>query len=198
MKTRIRQHLHTLQNLLQSVVDSQTERLTQGAQWISEAFSRGNKLMIMGNGGSAADAQHLAAEFVNRFLLDRAPLPALALSTDTSILTSIGNDFGFDYIFEKQVLALGVPGDLLLGISTSGNSPNVIRGFQAARGKAIRTIAFSGHAGGTLATWADLSLIVPSGETPRIQEVHAFIGHLLCELVETSLFPTKAEGSPHA
>jgi D-sedoheptulose 7-phosphate isomerase len=198
MKPRIRHHLHTLQDLLQRVIDSQTEGLLQAAQWITAAFTRGNKLMLMGNGGSAADAQHLAAEFVNRFLLDRDPLPALALSTDTSILTSIGNDFGFDFLFEKQVRALGVPGDLLLGISTSGNSPNILRGFQAARERKITTIALSGHQGGSMVAWADLSLIVPSEETPRIQEVHAFIGHLLCELVETSLFPTKAEGSPYA
>ena len=198
MKTLIRQRLQTLQDLQQQFIDSQTERLLQTAQWITQAFSRGNKLMIMGNGGSAADAQHIAAEFVNRFLLNRPPLPALALSTDTSILTSIGNDFGFDRIFEKRVLALGVAGDLLLGISTSGNSPNLLREFQAARGKEIRTIALSGHEGGEMASWADLSLIVPSDQTPRIQEVHAFCGHLLCELVETALFTPEPDGSYYA
>jgi D-sedoheptulose 7-phosphate isomerase len=197
MNTRIRHHLRTLQDLLQHFIDSQTEGLVKAAQWITAALTRGNKLMLMGNGGSAADAQHIAAEFVNRFLLDRSPLPALALSTDTSILTSIGNDFGFEAIFEKQVLALGVSGDIVLGISTSGNSPNIIRGLQAARGKGITTIALSGHGGGDMVSWADLALVVPSDQTPRIQEVHAFIGHLLCELVETAMFPSESGGSVH-
>ncbi|MBI5582330.1 MAG: D-sedoheptulose 7-phosphate isomerase [Deltaproteobacteria bacterium] len=198
MKTRIRQHLHTLQDLQQRFIDSQTESLLQAAQWITESFRQGNKLMIMGNGGSAADAQHIAAEFVNRFLLDRPPLPALALNTDTSILTSIGNDFGFERIFEKQVLALGTAGDILLGISTSGNSPNILKGFQAAREKEVRTIALAGHDGGAMVSRADLSLIVASDQTPRIQEVHAFIGHLLCELVETAFFSADDIGSPYA
>jgi D-sedoheptulose 7-phosphate isomerase len=114
------------------------------------------------------------------------------------VLTSIGNDFGFEQIFEKQVRALGVSGDLLLGISTSGNSPNILRGFQAAREKAIRTIALAGHDGGAMISWADLSLVVPSDQTPRIQEVHTFIGHLLCELVETALYATKPEGADNA
>lgn len=197
MNTRIRNHLRTLQDLLQRSIDSQTEGLVRAAQWITAALARGNKLMLMGNGGSAADAQHIAAEFVNRFLLDRSPLPALALSTDTSILTSIGNDFGFEAIFEKQVLALGISGDVLLGISTSGNSPNIIRGLQAARSKGITTIALTGRGGGDLVSWADLALMVPSDQTPRIQEVHAFIGHLLCELVETALFPSAGGGSVH-
>jgi D-sedoheptulose 7-phosphate isomerase len=194
MKTRILQHLRTLQDLQQRFIADQIDGLLQAAHWITETFRQGKQLMLMGNGGSAADAQHLAAEFVNRFLLDRPPLPALALSTDTSILTSIGNDFGFDRIFEKQVLAFGSAGDILLGISTSGNSPNILKGFQAAREKSIRTIALSGHDGGALVAWADLSLIVASDQTPRIQEVHAFIGHLLCELVENALFSPDTVG----
>lgn len=195
MKARIHQHLQTLQAVQQRFFETQTDAVITAAQWISEALGGGHKLLIMGNGGSAADAQHLAAELVNRFRFDRAPLPALALSTDTSVITSIGNDFGFDRIFEKQVLALGKPGDILLGISTSGNSANLLRAFQAARDKGLRTLALSGSGGGAMCSWADLSLIVPSDQTPRIQEVQILVGHLLCELVESSLFPEDDGGA---
>ena len=137
MQETIRQHLEALHRLQTLFFESQGERLIHCAGLISRAFQQGNKLLLLGNGGSAADAQHIAAEFVNRFLIDRAPLPALALSTDTSVITSIGNDFGFDRIFEKQVQALGRAGDMLIAISTSGNSPNILRGLQAARARGI-------------------------------------------------------------
>ena len=135
MHKTIQQHLEALHRLQTLFFESQGERLIQCAGLITRAFQRGHKLLLMGNGGSAADAQHLAAEFVNRFLIDRSPLPALALSTDTSVITSIGNDFGFDRIFEKQIRALGLTGDILIAISTSGNSPNILRGLQAAKRK---------------------------------------------------------------
>jgi len=154
----------------------------------SHAFEAGNKLFFFGNGGSAADAQHLAAEFVNRFVMDRPPLPALALTTDTSILTSISNDSSFNEIFSKQIRALGKEGDIAFGISTTGSSPNVVKAFEVARELGIKTVAFTGNDGGAIAKLADIPLIVPSTSTPRIQEVHILIGHILCEMVEHYLF----------
>lgn len=155
---------------------------------ISHAFEAGNKLFLFGNGGSAADAQHLAAEFVNRYVMDRPPLPAIALTTDTSILTSISNDFSFNEIFAKQLKALGKEGDVAFGISTSGNSSNIIKAFEVAKEMRMKTVALTGNDGGAIAKMADISLIVPSTSTPRIQEVHILVGHILCEMVERSLF----------
>ena len=155
---------------------------------ISHAFEAGNKLFLFGNGGSAADAQHLAAEFVNRYVMDRPPLPAIALTTDTSILTSISNDFSFNEIFAKQLKALGKEGDVAFGISTSGNSSNIIKAFEVAKEMRMKTVALTGNDGGAIAKMADISLIVPSTSTPRIQEVHILVGHILCEMVEHSLF----------
>ncbi len=146
--------------------------------------------MLFGNGGSAADSQHLAAEFVNRFQMERRPLAALALTTDTSVITSIGNDYSFDDIFSKQVLALGQKGDIALGISTSGGSRNVIKAISAASGMDIFTIGFTGR-GGKLADCADLVFPVLSDSTPRIQETHIFLGHALCDLVEKIMFPPR-------
>lgn len=163
--------------------------------WVIDCFRSGNKLMICGNGGSAADAQHLAAEFVNRFLINRAPLPALALTTDTSILTSVGNDFSYDDIFAKQVEALGKSGDILLGISTSGNSPNVVRAFDAAKKIGVRTVVLTGGSGGRLAGEAELVLTVPSAKTPHIQEAHLWIEHMLCWLVDERLFGSLRDGN---
>ena len=155
---------------------------------ISHAFEAGNKLFFFGNGGSAADAQHLAAEFVNRYVMDRPPLPAIALTTDTSILTSISNDFSFNEIFGKQLKALGKEGDVAFGISTSGNSSNIIKAFEVAKEMRMKTVALTGNDGGAIAKMADISLIVPSTSSPRIQEVHILVGHILCEMVEHSLF----------
>jgi D-sedoheptulose 7-phosphate isomerase len=155
---------------------------------ISQAFEAGNKLFLFGNGGSAADAQHIAAEFVNRYVIDRPSLPAIALTTDTSVLTSISNDLSFSEIFAKQLRALGKEGDITIGISTSGNSSNVIKAFEVAKEMGIKTVALTGNDGGVLAKIADFSLIVSSSSTPRIQETHIFIGHLLCEMVEHQLF----------
>lgn len=151
----------------------------------------GGKIMFAGNGGSAADAQHWAGELVSRFYYDRPGLAALALTTDTSILTAIGNDYGYDYTFARQVEGLGRSGDVLVLISTSGNSPNVIRAAEAARSRGVRTIGFTGETGGKLVQLTDLCFRVPSTETPRIQEGHEFLGHLLCALIESQMYPRR-------
>jgi len=155
---------------------------------IAQTFEAGNKIFFFGNGGSAADAQHLAAEFVNRYVMDRPPLPAIALTTDTSILTSVSNDFAFNEIFAKQLRAIGKEGDVAIGISTSGNSSNVVKAFEVAKEMGMKTVALSGNDGGVLAKMADVSLVVSSTSTPRIQETHILIGHILCEMVEHQLF----------
>jgi D-sedoheptulose 7-phosphate isomerase len=167
------------------------EAVVAAARLLAEALRTGGKVMIFGNGGSAADAQHLAAEFVNRFQVERTPLAALALTTDTSILTSISNDYDFREVFAKQIMALGRPGDVALGISTSGSSANVVRALEVARAQGLKTLALTGRDGGPVAAQADLALIVPSAVTPRVQEVHITIGHLLCDLVDYLLFPEK-------
>ncbi len=163
-------------------------KLLDAIKLISHAFEAGNKVFFFGNGGSAADAQHLAAEFVNRYIMDRPPLPAIALTTDSSILTSISNDFAFLEIFAKQLRALGKEGDVAVGITTSGHSPNVVKAFEVAREMGIKTVALAGNEGGAVAKIADIPLVVSSTSTPRIQEAHILIGHVLCEMVEHHLF----------
>jgi len=163
-------------------------KLLESIKLVSHAFEAGNKLFFFGNGGSAADAQHIVAEFVNRYIMDRPPLPALALTTDTSVLTSVSNDMAFIDIFSRQIKALGKEGDVAVGISTSGNSANVIKAFEVAKEIGMKTIAFTGNDGGILAKLADIALIVSSNSTPRIQETHILVGHLLCEMVEHLLF----------
>ncbi len=168
-----------------------SEKIIELAGQIVETFNDGGKLLIFGNGGSAADAQHLAAEFVNRFLINRRPLPALALTTDTSVLTSIGNDFSFDLIFVKQIQALGKPEDMALGISTSGTSANVVKAMATAREMGLKTAALTGGEGTVpedLSHSCDLILNVPSDSTPHIQETHLWVEHLLCEMVEKTIF----------
>ena len=155
---------------------------------IVDAFHEGNKVMIFGNGGSAADAQHIAGEFINRFLIERPPLPAVALSTDTSVITSIGNDYSFDQIFLKQIKALGKEGDIAWGISTSGNSPNVLKGLKAAKGIGMKTIGMTGKDGGKIGKMVDFHLNVESDMTPRVQETHITLAHVICELVDIKLF----------
>lgn len=159
----------------------------QAVQVIAGTLSAGGKLMICGNGGSAADSQHLAAEFTGRFIKDRRPLAALALSTDSSALTCIANDYSFDEVFSRQVLGLGLRGDCLLAISTSGNSRNVIRAVEAARERGVRTIGLLGRDGGTLGGLCELAIVVPSSTTARIQEAHILIVHSLCGMVEAAL-----------
>jgi len=160
---------------------------------LSTCITSGHKILIFGNGGSAADAQHIAAEFVNRYQIERPPLAALALTTDTSIITSIGNDYHFDEIFSKQIRALGKKDDIAMGISTSGNSKNVIRAINAGRKIGMFTIGLTGR-GGELAECADLVFTVKSDTTARIQEAHITLGHILCDLVERILFPEKFSG----
>lgn len=157
------------------------------------ALRAGRKLLFAGNGGSAADAQHWAGELVSRFYYDRPGLPAIALTTDTSILTAIGNDYGYDYVFARQVEALGQEGDVLVAISTSGNSRNIVRAIEAAREKRMVVIGYTGQGGGQMASLCDLCFRVPSGETPRIQEGHEALGHLLCALIEAEMFPRRGD-----
>ena len=178
-------------SLKQQFAAAQGEAVVAAAQILAGVLKSGGKILLFGNGGSAADAQHLAAEFVNRLMVERPPLAALALTTDTSILTAVANDYDFLQVFAKQVRALGRPGDLALGLSTSGNSPNVVEGLQAARGLGLKTLALSGRDGGPVAAAAELALIVPSWNTPRIQEVQITIGHVLCDLVDFLLYPEK-------
>lgn len=172
---------------LDAFIERHAADLDRLARWCAESLARGGKLLLFGNGGSAADAQHLAAEFVNRFDRERAALSALALATDGSVLTSVGNDADFREVFARQIEAHGRPGDIALGISTSGRSPNVVAGLEAARRIGLRTAALLGRDGGQAARLADLPLVVPAEETARIQEVHIFAGHLLCRRVEDLL-----------
>ena len=158
------------------------------AEKVASAFTSDRKLMICGNGGSAADSQHIAAEFINKISLERPPLPAMALTTDSSIITSIGNDYSFNEIFSKQIKALGMDGDILLAISTSGNSENLLSAVKDARIQGMYTAAFLGQAGGKLADMVDLALIAKGSCTARIQEAHLLAGHILCELVDYILF----------
>ena len=162
-------------------------RILQTSSWIAESFKKGNKLMICGNGGSAADAQHLAGEFVCKFLKNRNPLPAVALTTDTSILTSISNDYSYAHVFSRQVDAIGKSGDILLGISTSGNSENVLSAFINAKKNCIQTILLTGEITDPETNCVDLIIKVPSSDTPRIQEMHLLVEHIIAELVEEEL-----------
>jgi D-sedoheptulose 7-phosphate isomerase len=191
LETRFREAFNESIDLKRRVLDIQGPQVVAAARLLAQVFQAGGKVLIFGNGGSAADAQHLAAEFVNRFQVERPPLAALALTTDTSILTAVANDYDFGQVFAKQVRALGRPGDLAWGISTSGNSANVVAGLDAARELGMKTLALSGGGGGPVPAGADLAIIVPSRNTPRVQEVHITIGHVLCDLVDFLLFPEK-------
>lgn len=175
-------------NALEDTIKQYVKELIVLSNWVVESFKQSGKLLLFGNGGSAADAQHIAAEFVNRFQIERNPLPAISLVTDTSILTSISNDYDFSQVFSKQILAISSPHDIALGISTSGNSKNVIEAIKVAKNIGLKTAVFTGKDGGVLKDLADLSIIVASNKTPRIQEVHIFMGHMLCQLVEEELF----------
>ena len=167
--------------------------IVEAAEVIVECFKNNGKLMIIGNGGSAADSQHIAAEFVNRFEIERPPLPAIALTVDTSVITSIGNDYDFNLVFSKQVKAIGKENDVLLALSTSGASKNVIKAAETAKGLGIKTIALTGKDGGELAQKADIVLNVEAQSTPRIQEVHITICHTLCQLIDHFLFQKVAK-----
>jgi len=165
------------------------ESIVHTAQTLSEVLRGGRKVLFFGNGGSAADAQHLAAELVGRFGPDRSALPGISLSTDTSVLTALGNDYGYDRVFARQIEALGQAGDAAVAISTSGNSPSVIKAIDVARAKGIFTIGFTGETGGKMMGRVDVLFRVPTRQTPRIQETHLLLGHILCDLVDRQLFP---------
>lgn len=188
MEKIIQKALRESVKVKEQFIKENMNNLTFFAEKIANALTSDCKLLLCGNGGSAADAQHIAAEFINRYELERPPLPAIALTTDTSIITSIGNDYSIDEIFSKQVKALGVEGDVLLAISTSGNSVNVIEAVKAAKKLAIFTVGLTGGNGGELARHVDMSLTVRSDITGRIQETHILAGHIICELVDYILF----------
>lgn len=179
----LREHLCVL-NL---VAETLKDQIATVARIAIKALSGNKKIFFMGNGGSAADAQHLAAELVGRFKAERKALPAIALTTDTSILTALANDYGYESVFSRQITALANSGDVVIGISTSGQSPNVVKGIQTAKDMGCKTIGFTGRDGGEVAKLVDVSLIVPSTETSRIQEAHITIGHILCGLIEQAI-----------
>lgn len=188
MQKFITRQLQEHQQLFHILETELTLPITRLAERLIETFRIGNKLLIMGNGGSAADAQHFAGEIVSRFRMERPGLPAIALSTDTSIITAIGNDYGFERIFSRQIEALATPGDAVIGISTSGNSPNVRKALEAAQQAGCTTIGLLGKDGGNIKDLCDIPLIIPSNDTPRVQEAHIAIIHILCDLIEQGLF----------
>lgn len=183
--------------LREAFFEKNAELVVEVAKIMAATLARGGKLLFCGNGGSAADAQHLAAEFVNRFMMDRPPLPAIALNTDTSALTSISNDFGFEHVFAKQVQALGVRGDVLVAISTSGNSPNCMQALLAGAEKGIACVGLLGKSGGEMLPLCDYPIVVESKSTPQIQEVQIAVGHMLCRLVDYYLFEAVMELQPY-
>ncbi len=188
IEDEINQHLKAHIDIVNTVGDQLVGSISESAQMLISALKDGRKILTMGNGGSAADSQHFAAEMVGRFLMERKALPAIALTTDTSILTAVANDYGYDEVFSRQVEALANPGDILIGISTSGNSLNVKRALEAGKRAGAKTIGLLGHDGGEIGSIVDLALTVPSFETPRVQEAHLVIIHILCDLVEKGLF----------
>jgi len=184
MQEQIRKELEESILTKKQVISTLLPEIEAAAKKMIHAIQNGNKIFFVGNGGSAADAQHLAAELISRFLKERKSLPAIALTTDTSILTAIGNDYGFDRIFARQIEGLAKKGDIVFGISTSGNSQNILEGFIKAKIVGCTTIGMLGNDGGKIKDQADLSIIIPSNSTPRIQESHITIGHILCGLIE--------------
>lgn len=183
---QIRESIRTKESILSD--PAIIAAIEEAASLITEAYRRGYKTLVAGNGGSAADAQHFAAELVNKFSYDRPGIPSIALTTDSSILTSIGNDYGFDHLFARQIQALGISGDVFICISTSGNSANILQAIAACKEKGIHTIGLTGAKGGKMREQCDLCICIPSSETPRIQEAHILILHILCSIVEENLF----------
>lgn len=193
MEKAIKQILSDSQAVIHAFIQAYTTRIITLSEKIASTFLRDGKLLICGNGGSAADAQHMAAEFVNRFQLERPPLPAMALTTDTSVITSIGNDYSFEEVFSKQVKALGMEGDVLLSISTSGDSKNVLKAVETARNQGLYTAALLGKDGGKLRKMVDMPLVVSCDVTARIQEAHILAEHMICHLVDYILFQKHLE-----
>ena len=188
MRDSIRNELSESAQVLQRVADQNIPTIEEAAKILVRALKNGNKILVFGNGGSAADAQHMVCELVGRFQCDRAPLPAVALTTNSSSLTAIGNDYGFDQIFSRQVQALAKPDDVCLAISTSGKAPNVLNAVRMAHSLGLQVIGLSGKGGGELATLCSPCICVPSDSTPRIQGAHITIIHALCEVIEQELF----------
>ncbi len=187
MKERIAQDIRDAISVKEAVLKDQLALIEKAANVTAQCLRAGHKLIFFGNGGSASDSQHLAAEFVGRYEKERRALPAIALTTDTSILTAVGNDYGFERIYERQIEALGQKGDVAFAISTSGNSPNVLAAVAKARSLGIYTIGFTGRDGGKIKDKVDLAFIVPSHKTSRIQETHILVGHIICERVDEIL-----------
>lgn len=190
MSKRIKEIISASISVKQQILSDEAmlQQICDAVNAVTNAFQKGNKVLFCGNGGSAADAQHLAAEFSGRFYKDRKALPAEALHCNTSYLTAVANDYSYDVIYSRLVDGLGLPGDVLIGLSTSGNSGNIVKAFEVAREKQILTIGFTGESGGKMKDLSDYLFNVPSTDTPRIQESHIMIGHIICELVEAKLF----------
>ena len=188
MKQLIKEQLLASSRVKELMAEALCEDMAEAVKLLATAYRSGNKVLVCGNGGSAADAQHMAGELVGRFKLERRALPCIALTTDTSILTAVANDYDYTEVFARQVEGLAESGDIVLGISTSGNSENVLAALSAGRAKGAKTIALSGRGGGKLNEAADLNLVVPSDDTPRIQEGHITLIHILCDLLEKELF----------
>lgn len=186
LQSEISASIETKQKILND--DALLETIGRTAMLCVETYKNGKKTLLAGNGGSAADAQHIAAELVGRYGFDRPSISSIALTTDTSNLTAIGNDYGYDKVFSRQLEGVGSEGDVFFGISTSGNSQNLVNAFESAKTKGITTVALVGRDGGKMAQMADIAIIVPSSATPRIQESHILIGHILCDIIEKELF----------
>lgn len=187
-QARVRQILEQSADVKRALAERAASEIVAAADILAETFRAGGKLLLFGNGGSAADAQHIAGELTGRFRRERAALPAIALTANTSDLTALGNDYGFEHVFKRLICAYGREGDAVLAISTSGNSPNVLEAVHEARGRGMRSIGLTGSGGGKLAPAVDVAIVVPSDDTQRIQEAHIAVGHVLCELVEEALF----------
>jgi D-sedoheptulose 7-phosphate isomerase len=187
MKAMISNELQAHKEVIQKVIDQLQEDIFKASEMAIETLKRGNKILLFGNGGSAGDAQHIAAELTGRYKTERRGLPAIALTTDTSALTAIGNDYGYQRVFDRQVEALAAKGDLLIGISTSGNSPNVMSALKLGKEIGCLTLGMSGRGGGRMTEFCDLNLVVPSDDTPRIQEMHILIGHTICQAIDNAL-----------
>jgi D-sedoheptulose 7-phosphate isomerase len=191
MKDIIINELNAHKETAQKAIDNMCDIIEEGAKVCINALKNGNKIILFGNGGSAGDAQHIAAELTGRYKIERRGLPGIALTTDTSALTAIGNDYGYDRVFERQLEALGKKGDVAIGISTSGNSANVIKAFETAKELGIETIGMSGRDGGAMSSHCKINIIVPSNDTPRIQEMHITIGHIICQLIDEAFRESK-------
>jgi D-sedoheptulose 7-phosphate isomerase len=187
MMNMIQRELEDHKKTIQQSIDELQNYIYTACLIVSESITSGNKLLICGNGGSAADAQHIAAELTGRYKSERRGLPGIALTTDTSALSAIANDFGYDEVFRRQVEALATKGDVLLGISTSGNSQNVIKALKEARAIGCKTVGLSGRDGGEMNDLCDINIVVPSNNTPRIQEIHILIGHIICQSVDNEV-----------